>query len=294
LVAINSFQRLCASLVPTLMTWLVLGIALSLPGALYLTLENLARLGSDWEGAAQLSLFLNKSIDKKGGDQLAARLVQQPLVEGVRFITAEQALNEFQDLSGLGDVLSSLDSNPLPSVIIVKPVEEAQAAKIELLAAELLAWPEVDELALDLHWLQRLQSIMTVGHRITLALFCLLSLGVLLVIGNTIRLAIENRRDEILIVKLVGGTNAFVRRPFLYTGLWYGLGGGLFGWLILLLGMFWLEAPVRALADLYHSQFELGALGIAESIGLWFGAALLGLAGAWLAVARHLGSIEPQ
>jgi cell division transport system permease protein len=276
------------------MTWLVLGVALSLPGVLYVALDNMARLGSDWEASPQISLFLGKTVGTKGRGALVERLESRQEIAAVRFVSADQALSEFQQLSGLGDVLASLSANPLPAVIVVRPTEQMPASEIESLAEELAAWPEVEDLALDVQWLQRLQSIMEIGQRITLALAGLLSLGVLLVIGNTIRLAIENRRDEILIVKLVGGTNAFVRRPFLYTGLWYGLGGGLLAWLMLLLAVIWLDAPVLALADLYHSQFELSALGVAESLALCSGAALLGLLGAWLAVSRHLGEIEPK
>ena len=136
--------------------------------------------------------------------------------------------------------------------------------------------------------------MMALGQRMTLALAALLSLGVLLVIGNTIRLSIESRRDEIVIVKLVGATNAFVRRPFLYTGLWYGLGGGLVSWLIITFTVIWLSGPVANLAGLYQSQFELLGLGFGQTLLLWLAGGSLGLGGAWLAVSRHLGQIEPR
>jgi cell division transport system permease protein len=154
--------------------------------------------------------------------------------------------------------------------------------------------PQIDQAVLDLEWVQRLYSMMALGKRLVIALAALLALGVLLVVGNTIRLAIESRRDEIVIVKLVGGTNAFVRRPFLYTGLWYGLGGGILAWLIIGFGLFWLSSPVAELAGLYRSQFELQGLGIGDSLMMWLCGGLLGLAGAWLAVSRHLGAIEPR
>jgi cell division transport system permease protein len=141
---------------------------------------------------------------------------------------------------------------------------------------------------------QRLYGIMALSKRMTFALAALLSFGVLLVIGNTIRLAIESRRDEIVIVKLVGATNAFVRRPFLYTGLWYGLGGGLVSWFIVTVVVVWLSGPVADLAGLYQSQFELLGLGFGETLLLWLASGTLGLAGAWLAVSRHLGKIEPR
>jgi cell division transport system permease protein len=154
--------------------------------------------------------------------------------------------------------------------------------------------PEVELAQMDLQWVQRLYSLLAVGQRVTLALALLLGLGVLLVTGNTIRLAIENRRDEILVIKLVGGTDAYVRRPFLYTGLWYGLGGSIVAGLLLSLVMLWLDGPVGLLAALYQSRFELHGLGFAGTLMLALAGALLGLAGAWLAVARHLGAIVPR
>jgi cell division transport system permease protein len=139
-----------------------------------------------------------------------------------------------------------------------------------------------------------MQQLLALAERLVLALGLLLVLGVLLVVGNTIRLAIENRRDEIVVVKLVGGTNAFVRRPFLYTGIWYGVGGGLLAWILLMLAIGWLSGPVGQLATLYQSDFYLQGLGFSGSLAMLLLAALVGWIGAWLAVARHLGQINPQ
>ena len=150
------------------------------------------------------------------------------------------------------------------------------------------------EARVDMAWVSRLQQLMLLGQRLVLALAGLLAVGVLLAIGNTIRLAIENRRDEILVVKLVGGTNAFVRRPFLYTGLWYGMGGGLLALVLMALGLWWLSGPAAYLADLYQSDFRLQGLGWTRSLQLVLLSGLLGWLGAWLAVARHLSSIEPK
>lgn len=295
IVASESFKRLLKTPVPSLITWLVIGIALALPTGLFVTLANVESVSSGWDGAAQISLFVNKVVSEQDSRKLAKELEQRSDIAEVEFISRSQALAEFQSLSGYGDVLEDLDRNPLPAVIVVKPVEEdISAAATERLFEELKALPQIEQAVLDLEWVQRLYSMMALGKRMTLALALLLSLGVLLVIGNTIRLAIESRRDEIVIVKLVGATNAFVRRPFLYTGLWYGLGGGLVSWLIITISLIGLSGPVAELAGLYQSEYKLQGLGFTDTLLLWLASAFLGLGGAWLAVSRHLGQIEPH
>jgi cell division transport system permease protein len=294
-VAIDSLQRLLATLVPSMMTWLVIGIALALPTGLFVALGNVDSISRGWDGAAQISLFVHKVVSEQDSRKLAKKLQLRDDVDQVEYISATQALEEFQQLSGYGDVLDSLDQNPLPAVIVVRPVEQqVSAAATEQLYQQLKALPQVEQATIDLEWVQRLYSMMDLGKRMTLALAGLLGLGVLLVIGNTIRLTIESRRDEIIIVKLVGATNAFVRRPFLYTGLWYGLGGGIVAWLVISCSLWWLSGSVANLAGLYQSQFELQGLGFGQSLLLWLVGSLLGLAGAWLAVSRHLGNIEPR
>ncbi len=295
LVAQESLERLLRNFVASAMTWLVIGIALALPTGLFVALSNLESVSSDWDGAAQMSLFIHKVVSEQDGRKLASELRLRDDIESVEYISRTQALEEFQSLSGYGEVLDGLENNPLPSVIVVKPKEENGAAvATERLFEELSELPQVDQAVLDLEWVQRLYSMMSLGRRLTLALAALLSLGVLLVIGNTIRLAIEGRRDEIVIVKLVGATNSFVRRPFLYTGLWYGFGGGLMAWFIITVSLSWLSAPVAELAGLYQSEFSLRGLGVGSTLLLWISSGLLGLIGAWLAVSRHLGAIEPR
>jgi len=295
LVGRESLQRLLKTLVPSIMTWLVIGIAMALPIGLFVALDNIESLSGGWDGAAQISLFIGKTVDEKDARKLAAQLRLRKDIVEVNFITQNEALIEFQALSGYGDVLQHLDSNPLPAVIVIRPTEGENAAAIaEALFIELQALPQVEQAVLDLEWVQRLYSMMALGRRMTVALAGLLSLGVLLVIGNTIRLSIESRRDEIVIVKLVGATNAFVRRPFLYTGLWYGLGGGLMSWIIINMGLFLLRNPIEQLAGLYQSQFELQGLGFFDTILICVVSGTLGLVGSWLAVSRHLGSIEPR
>ena len=294
-MAADSFQRLIKAPIPSLMTWLVLGIALALPTGLFVSLNNLESLGNNFDGAAQISLFVNRTLSDDAARSLAREIEKQDGVERTEFISRSQALDEFQQLSGYGDILQTLPSNPLPAVIVVYPEErDGSAEAVKTLYQTLAKHPQIEHAVLDLQWVQRLYSLMGLARRMTLALAGLLGFGVLLVIGNTIRLAIESRRDEIVIIKLVGGTNAFVRRPFLYTGLWYGLGGGIAAWLIILMSLWALSGPVSELAGLYASDYRLHGLGFLGTLGLWFGSGLLGLCGAWLAVSRHLGAIEPR
>lgn len=293
LMALDSFGRVVKAPFASLMTWAVLAIALALPASLYIFLNNAQLVTSNWDGTAQMSLFLKLEMSEKRSEQLADDLRQRSDIASVQYVSRAQALSEFKQFSGFGEALDYLDGNPLPSVLVVRPA----AGKInqqEQLLQELQSLPEVDEAQLDLAWVKRLYYIMELAQRMVLALAVLLGIAVLLVVGNTIRLAIESRRDEIIIVKLVGGTNAFVRRPFLYTGIWYGLGGGLMAWGIINVSLIWLSGPVRALASVYSSSFELVGLGMADSLLLIISGTVLGWLGAWVAVGRHLGEIEPR
>lgn len=293
-VARETLQRLLAQPASSLMTVLVIGIALALPVVMLVSLANIEKLGRGWEGAAKISLFLERNLSERDGQALAERLRQRPDVASLHYTSATEALAEFRALSGYGEVLDALDSNPLPAVIVVTPRQADVPAAVRSLFAELEALPEIDQAKLDLEWVQRLQAMMQIGKRISLALGFLLALGVLLVIGNTIKLAVEARRDEIVVVKLVGGTDAFVRRPFLYTGFWYGLGGGIAAWIILQISLLLLAGPVSLLSDLYASNYSLTGLGFGNTVMLWLTSGFLGWMGAWLVVGRQLKSIEPR
>ncbi|MDB6060033.1 MAG: Cell division protein FtsX [Verrucomicrobiaceae bacterium] len=294
-VARDSLLRLLRNPFGSLATWLVIGIALALPGALYLALGNLAQLSGRWDGAPQISLFLQSSLDEAGGQALQQKISRRGDVAHAEYISREQALAEFRSQSGFGQVIDQLETNPLPALISVRPlVGQSGADAVQKLFGDLKAMPEVERALLDMEWVQRLYALLDIGRRIAFGLATMLGVGVVLVIGNTIRLAIESRRNEILVVKLVGGTNAFVRRPFLYTGIWFGLGGGIVACLILSIALLWLGDPVAHLAALYHSEYALTGLGVERAITLLVGGALLGWLGAWLAVGRHLGAIEPR
>ncbi len=291
----GSLQRLLASPVTSVMTWLVIGIALALPVGLNVALQNARTVSVGWDSPAQISLFLRAEVSVDAARALSARLAARDDVDSARVVTREQALAEFQQLSGFGDVLQRLEDNPLPNVLLITPAESsANGAEVGLLRSRLEAEPGVQRAVLDMEWVQRLNALVAFSQRAVTTLGLTLSLGVLLVIGNTIRLAIENRRREILVVKLVGGSDAFVRRPFLYTGFWYGLGGALVAWVVVGLALWYLRGPLSALALLYQSDFVLSGLGFAGSFALLLVGAALGLLGSWVAVARHLSKIQPE
>ena len=290
--AAESLQRLLRSPLQSLLTWLVVAVALALPAALYLAFSNIQHLGYSWQKTGQISVFLERDLGSARIEGLTQGLRERSQVAQVSHVPPDAALKEFKTYSGLGRVIDDLERNPLPDLLLVQP-SLSDPESLETLMDWLDGQAGVAEVRLDMAWVKRLQELMRLAQRTVVALAALLALGVLLVVGNTIRLAIENRREEILVVKLVGGTDAFVRRPFLYTGLWYGIGGGLLALLLLSLGLWWLSAPVAQLTDLYQSDFRLQGLGWVESLQLVLLSGLLGLAGAWLAVARHLRQIEP-
>ncbi len=289
-----SLGRLVRRPLGSLMTLSVLGIAIALPLGLHLLVANLQQLAEGWSGAASISIFLKEGTDQAQAEKLMRVLEARPDIGEVRHITPEQALAEFRQHSGFGDALDLLDSNPLPHVLLAQPANpDIGAEKAETLLAELKKLPGVDLALADLKWVERFQGINQLLQRAVLILSLLLALAVLLIIGNTIRLEIQNRRDEIEIIKLVGGSNAFIRRPFLYEGFWYGLLGGGIAITLVWLSSLALQGPVQHLAELYQSSFRLGGLDPSTAITVLGLSILLGVLGAWTAVGQHLGAIEP-
>jgi len=294
LSAADSLLRVLNNPGSSLLTWLVIGIALALPTGLSVALDNIGAVGASWESPAQVSLFLRDGLEPERAEELTGELRGRDDVDGTRLVTRAEALAEFRAVSGFADVLASLDDNPLPDLILVTPAAGLDQTQVAALHDALEEIPEVAEAVLDMAWLQRLDSLMALGRRVVLAVGGMLIVGVLLILGNTIRLAIESRREEIEVVKLVGGSNGFVRRPFLYTGLWYGVGGGVLAAVLVSASLWFLEQPVGELVVLYESDFRLSGLGLMGALNLVILGGLLGLAGAWLAVSRHLVAIEPR
>lgn len=291
---LSAFQKLVSSPLQTIMTSLVVAVALALPTLLWLTLNNLESLGESWDTTPKVSLYLHARSKERAIDNLLERLKAQNYVDELVYIDTDQALADFQRLSGFGEALSALDENPLPASIELTPkIDLITPDQLIGIAEELERDPLIDQAVVDMDWLRRLLEFMVLGKKIVYSLALLLGLGVLLAVGNTVRLEIENRRDEIVIAKLVGASDGFVRRPFLYTGAWYGVFGGLFAALAASLGFMLLNVNVERLVGLYEGSFDLSGLGLVGMLQLVTFSMLLGWLGAWLAVSRQLSSIKP-
>jgi len=285
--------RLAREPVATAMTVLVIAIALALPSGLRVLVENASALSSGWQGAADFGVYLEPGVDEARARALAEQLAARPDVAGVDLVTSDEALADFRARSGFGGALDALEHNPLPHTIVVRPAGGPES-DLETLAASLDAFPEVDFVQLDTEWVERLRAILALAVYVVDVVSAVLGVGVALVIGNTIRLEINSRAAEIEVVKLVGGTDAFIRRPFLYLGFLYGLAGACAAALLIAAVLALLRDPASALADLYGSDFRLAGLSSLDAGVLLGGGALLGLAGAALATARHLQEIEPR
>ncbi|MBV8496959.1 MAG: cell division protein FtsX [Gammaproteobacteria bacterium] len=292
---LGSLGRLARQPVATLLTLLVIALALALPGALRLLVINAQAATGNFANAVDVSVYLKTDVPVAKAQQLAQSARARHDVAAVTLISADQGLADFREYSGFGDALTALKDNPLPHVLHVRPrADSSSAAALDSLRHYFSAWPEVDLVQVDSQWVMRFNAILEVLRRLLVIAAALLGVGVLAVVGNTIRLEIDGRRTEIEVTKLVGGSNSFVRRPFLYTGVLYGFGGALLAWAIIAAVVIVLGAPVATLARLYGSRYEVHGLA-REDVGvLLAGGAVLGWLGAWISAARHLRSIEPR
>lgn len=291
--ASDSFGRLARVPLATLMTVTVMTIALSLPLALGQLLHDTRQAVTTWDADARLSIYLNEGTDTAAQRTVLAQAQALSGVSRANLITPEDALEEFKAKSNYGPALEQLDSNPLPAVLEVFPKDTSDTKAMTALRDQFAQWPEVALAEVDIEWVQRLRTALDIGERLLFAIAGTLILGGLLVVGNTIRLSIESRRDEIRVISLLGGTHGFVRRPFVYMGLWCGLSAGVFT-LATVSGLIaWLSEPVLTLARLYGSQFALSYPTVETGVAVIVGASALGLVGAWIAVGRHLRELEP-
>lgn len=272
---------------------LVIGIALSLPAGLYALMQNAQGLAAGISGTAQISLFLHVDASAEDVARLRKQLGQHPSIASVAYIPRDQALEQLKRSTGLADVIGGLNQNPLPDALIVIP-KQTDAKSLDALRAELAKLSRVEHAQLDSAWVHKLEALFRFTRLAVLILASLLSLALIAITFNTIRLQILTQRDEIEVTKLIGATNAFIRRPFLYFGTIQGLFGGLAAYLIISLSLFLLNLPLRTLAELYGSQFVLHPLSFGDSVSLLLFSAYLGCLGAWLSVARHLSQIEPR
>ena len=288
-----TLRRLLGQPLSTLFSVMVIGIALSLPAGLYVLLENLGTASGNVSAAPRLSVFLALDAGRSDAMAVQARLKNHPRIRDVRFIPREQALEELKRNAGLGDVVESLPRNPLPDALVVTAKND-DPATLKQLRDELRQWPNVAHVQLDSAWAERLAAFLKLGHQAVLILAALLGFALLAISGNTIRLQILTQREEIEVAKLIGATDPFIRRPFLYFGALQGLVGGAMALLVVSASLHLLNASVADLATLYGSDFRLAALNSRDSLGLLLLAAGLGWFGAYLSVARHLRLIEPR
>lgn len=292
-MAVDSLHRLRQRPLSSLMTMLAIAIAMVLPASLWLALSSAQLLDNNLDDSARMTLYLDPALSESQAMDITDRVRGDSDIASTELITAAAGLESFQQRLGMSDALAMMDDNPLPATILVQPRSRDPDAA-QTLAERLGKIDGVTDARLDMAWLERLREISELGRRVVLAFGVLFALGVLLVVGNTIRLAVESRRQEIEVVTLIGATHAFVRRPFLYVGVWYGLGGGLLALLLLTVGRSWLSAPIDMLASGFGSHFSLPGIGFGGSVLLLICSTLLGLVGAWLAVSRHLADISPR
>ncbi|MDQ3184970.1 MAG: permease-like cell division protein FtsX [Pseudomonadota bacterium] len=288
-----ALKRLAGAPIGSLLSIIVIGIAFSLPAGVYMLLENFQAFSGQVSGAPQLSLFLKLDANNDEVEQIESSLKQHPQVASFEFISKERALVQLKQGSGLADIADNLEQNPLPDAFVVSPSSLSPTA-LKKLRAELRAWPGIEHVQLDSAWAKRLDALLKLGRSAVLILAGLLSFALVAVTFNTIRLQILTKRDEIEVSKLIGATNGFIRRPFLYFGAIQGMAGGAAAWLIISLGIHLIDDELGQLMRLYQVNWRLYHLSPEDSLSLLLFSACLGWVGAWLSVGNHLGQIEPR
>ncbi len=288
-----TLARLVRAPVVTLLNVGVIGIALALPVGLYVALVNVQGVAHTLASDPQLSVFLALDASRADADKIAARLKQHAGVREARFVPRDQALKELKARTGLADVVDSLPQNPLPDAFVVLPQNMAPLA-LEQLRDELRGWPKVTHVQLDTAWAQRLQAGLRLARLSVWLLATLFAFALVAVTFNTIRLQVLTRREEIEVSKLIGATDPFIRRPFLYFGTLQGLAGGMAAWVIIWAGILLLNSTLSELAQLYAASFELRHLTPEDSLSLLAFSAGLGWFGSWLSVNQHLAGIDPR
>jgi cell division transport system permease protein len=293
-VLLGSLGRIMHQPFATLMTMGVIAVALALPLFLSLLLQNARIATGNWNEAYDLSVYMEKKASTARAQSLAKQLKARGDVAAVRIITADQALAEFRNDSGFGKALDALSDNPLPDTLVVTPTLTASTPQgTETLKAAIAAMSDVQTVQIDTEWVKRLHAMLDLLRRVVLLTGGLLGVGIVLIVSNTIRLDILNRRAEIEVMKLVGASDGFARRPFLYSGVWYGLGGGLLALSLVAIASTVLARPVAQLAFLYGSDFRLEGLKLVLGLGVLTLAVALSWLGSWLAATRHIRAIEP-
>jgi cell division transport system permease protein len=294
-VLVGSLGRIVHEPFAALMTMGVIAVALALPLFLSMLLQNARMASGNWNEAYDLSVYMDKSASAARVQALAKALRLRGDVATVRIITADQALAEFRNDSGFGKALDALGDNPLPDTLVVTPTLGSSTPQgTDTLKTAIAAMSDVQTVQIDTEWVKRLHAMLDLLRRVVWLTAGLLGVGIVIIVSNTIRLDILNRRAEIEVMKLVGASDGFARRPFLYSGIWYGLGGGLLALMLVAVSSAVLARPVARLAFLYGSAFRLEGVNVATGIGVLGVAVGLSWLGSWLAATRHIRAIEPS
>jgi cell division transport system permease protein len=286
-----ALRRLAATPLNTLLSVLGIGIALALPAAGYLLLGHVTTLAQGTAATPQLTVFLAVEAERKTAQALEVKLKAESAVAKTQLLAREDTLARMKTSSGLADAIGALPKNPFPDAIVVTPSDDAPAA-IEQLATTVRQWREVEHVQVDADWARRLAALIRLAKTGVLLLASLLGVGLLAIVFNTIRLQALTRRDEVEVSRLLGATDGFIRRPFLWHGTLLGLAGGLLAWLIVSAAVLWLRLPVAELASLYGIDLMLALPGPLASALLFGSAALLGWLGATLSIGQHLRRME--
>lgn len=278
----------------SLMVILVIAVTLAIPAALNLLIKNAHSVSAGWDNALDFSIYLQRDVSENDARDLAGLIQQRADIASVELVTADEALAEFKQQSGFGGALEQLNENPLPHTLVVRPSASNTAQSMTLLQEELGNLPEADTVQVDTEWVQRFHAILDIVKQAIAIGAALLGTAIVVIIGNTIRLDIQNRREEIEVTKLIGASNAFVRRPFLWSGFWFGLWGGVLALALVQVGLLLIEQPVARLAGLYQGGIIVLNLAAIEVLAILGIGVALGLLGSWFAAARHMRRIEPR
>lgn len=292
--AVYSLNLLCRKPLANLMTLIVIAIALTLPALFWVFTDNMEQLTIDWKGSGHISVYLQPLLSEADEQEVFATVRVTPGVGKAEFKSSKEGLAELTDQEGMQDIMSYLPQNPLPAMINITPaIAVDSAAKLDLLARQLRALPKVDNAKVDMEWIGRLDALLSFASKLSHALLALLALAVVLIIGNTLRLAIQNRQEEIQTLKLIGATDSFIVRPYLYSGVWYGLGGAIIAVLLVNIFILSLGMVINQLAVVYQMHYPLVGLTVRQILLLVTFAVILGWLAAFLSVEKQLASIEP-
>lgn len=299
---VHNFRQIVTSLgeiwrtpLSSAMTIAVMGLSLTLPATLHIIVKNVQSINLEWDNASEISLFLNDDLSDQQIASAIRRISAYDEVDKLQYISKQQALNEFKEQSGFGEALDYLEDNPLPASFVITPTNHyRQQQQAQQLLTKLEKEREIDFGKIDIEWLTRLNAIVSMLEESVFTVAVLLMLSVVLIIGNTIRLSIISRREEIEVMKLVGATESFIQRPFVYTGIWYGLMGGFVAFVVVAFVVWWMQSALVDISGVYMADFTIEGLVLSEFVILMSLASALGFSGAFWSVHRHIKEIEPD